>query len=58
MGVSVAASVQILADESVAITFSTDAHHEARVGRYQYVAGIADALDAVNESRHSSHGAR
>jgi putative hydrolase len=50
--------MQILADEGVAITFSTDAHHEARVGRYQYVAGIADALGAVNAGPHSSHGAR
>jgi putative hydrolase len=36
--------MRALADQNVPITFSTDAHHETRVGRYQYVAGVADAL--------------
>lgn len=38
--------VRLLADDGVRITLSTDAHHEQRVGRYEYVSGVAEALVA------------
>lgn len=37
----------LLAERGVDITFSTDAHHEQRVGRYDYVAGVAGSLAGV-----------
>lgn len=38
--------MQALADAGVPITFSTDAHHETRVGRYRYVAEVAETLES------------
>jgi putative hydrolase len=38
--------VELLSDEGVALTMSTDAHHETRVGRYDYVATTVAGLPA------------
>jgi putative hydrolase len=38
--------VRLFAGDGVRITLSTDAHHEQRVGRYDYVAGVAEQLEA------------
>jgi histidinol phosphatase-like PHP family hydrolase len=41
--------VDLLADDGVLLTMSTDAHHEARVGRYDYVARtLAGAIAAAH----------
>jgi putative hydrolase len=37
-----------LAKQGVPITLSTDAHHESCVGRYDYVAGVAERLTALD----------
>lgn len=39
--------VEILDRCGVAITLSTDAHHEERVGRYRYVSAVADEVDSA-----------
>jgi putative hydrolase len=38
---------QLLLESGAHLTFSTDAHHEARVGRYAYVDDIAGQLEPV-----------
>ncbi len=37
---------RLLAATGVTLTFSTDAHHQQRVGRYDYVSGVAAGLTA------------
>lgn len=44
--------MRLLASSDVGITFSTDAHHEMRVGRYEYVAGIACEIAGDAHSPH------
>jgi putative hydrolase len=36
--------VRLFADDGVHLTLSTDAHHEQRVGRYAYVAGVVEEV--------------
>lgn len=45
---------RLLAERGVDITLSTDAHHEQRVGRYDYVAGVAASVVADAAARHGA----
>lgn len=47
---------RLLAERGVSITLSTDAHHEDRVGRYRYVAGVASSLVATAASARAAGG--